>query len=199
MNTQNILTEYPELNFQNLPDDILNDILSSFKSNNNDNITSSDIIINENYEMAIMNIPEMLPPNNMIHIYGKINKVPLKILVDTGASMNYIFKSKIIKAGLDNLVDKEKAMDIYGIHGNKKSYGDIWYTEIEMEINKNDNNNPLIGLNFCVLDDENTDINEDTNSFDAIFGLSFMKSYKTNIDFGTNTITLNNSVKINFN
>ena len=48
-----------------------------------------------------------------------------------------------------------------------------------------------------VVDDEKSDKN--TNTFDVILGLNFMKSYGTNIDFMTNTITLNNKIKIKFN
>jgi hypothetical protein len=151
----------------------------------------------------------------LIFLNGKINNIPIRILFDTGASTNCIFKSKIIEAGLDYMVDKKNNIHIQGIHSNKETYGRIWYTEIELELNseKKENSTAMIELNLMVVDDTssdtksdtksdtNPDTNPDTNSnkFDVILGLNFMKSYRTNIDFMTNTITLNNTIKIKFN
>ena len=140
----------------------------------------------------------MLLPTNLIYLNGKINGVPIKILFDTGASSNCIFKSKIIEAGLDDVVDKHDKAKIQGINSNKETYGKIWYTEIELYLNfeKKENLTAIIGLNLMVIDDEKSDKN--LNTFDIILGLNFMKSYRTNIDFMTNTITLNNTIKIKF-
>lgn len=199
---------YPGLNFEHLEDDLIKDIVESIigKSFNDflqkptEHLTElQDKLIEDSYDMADKLIPEMLLPSNLIYLNGKINNIPIKILFDTGASSNCIFKSKIIEAGLDNMVDKTNKAKIQGINSNKETYGKIWYTEIELKLNfeENENINAIVGLNLMVVDDEKSDKN--TNTFDVILGLNFMKSYGTNIDFMTNTITLNNKIKIKFN
>lgn len=40
---------------------------------------------------------------------------------------------------------------------------------------------------------------EQTHGFEIILGMTFLKSYRTNIDFSTMTITLNKNIKIKFN
>ena len=197
---------YPDLNFENLEEDLKKDIIESIigKSVNNLSLVQSENLtepfeelIEKNYYLADKYIPEMLLPTNLIYLSGKINNVPIKILFDTGASSNCIFKSKIIEAELDYIVDKKAKMQIQGIHSNKETYGKIWYTEIELDLNLEKKETVMMGLNLMVIDDEKFDKN--SNTFDIILGLHFMKSYKTNIDFTTNTITLNNTIKIKFN
>jgi hypothetical protein len=174
-------------------------------------------LIEENYNEANKNIVEMLLPTNLIYLKGKINNVPVKIIFDSGATVNCINKSKILEAGLDYLVDKSYKINMAGIQSNKKSYGMIWYTDIEFDLNYKEMGivPATVGLNLIVIDDENIDKsvkdenidksvkdddieNKNNVGFDIILGLTFMKSYKTNIDFSTNTITLNNSIKIKF-
>jgi hypothetical protein len=184
---------YPGLKIEQLDNELVNDIIQNFISN---------MAPNPNYELADKHIPEMLLPVNLIYLNGKINNIPIKILFDTGATANCIYKSKIFEAGLDYLVDKQCKTNIQGIQSNQESYGSIWYTEIELELktktktNNQDNNYAMIGLNLQIVNDDNIDKN--TRTFDLILGIAFMKSYRVNIDFMTNTITLNNSIKINF-
>lgn len=198
----------PDLNFENLEEDLIKDMVESiigkslkdFSQKPTEHfIQMKDKLIEDNYDMADKHIPEMLFPSNLIYLNGKINNIPVKILFDTGASSNCIFKSKIIEAGLDYIVDKNDKVKIQGINSNKETYGKIWYTEIELKLNfeENENISSIVGLNLMVIDDDKSDKNE--NTFDVILGLNFMKSYRTNIDFMTNTITLNNKIKIKFN
>jgi len=198
---------YPDLNFENLEEDLIKDIIESIigKSVNDFPLLSGDILtesheelIEQSYDLADKYIPEMLIPTGLIYLSGKINNVPIKILFDTGASSNCIFRSKIIEAKLEHIVDKKIKTQIQGIHSNKETFGQIWYTEIELDLNSEikETSTAMIGLNLIVIDDEKSDKN--SNSFDIILGLNFMKSYRTNIDFMTNTITLNNTIKIKF-
>lgn len=209
--------QFPDLNIEQLEDELVKDIIESIYGesltdifNNlklNQQKNQQQKVIENLYDTAITNIPEMLTPNTLIFLNGKINENSIKILFDTGANNNCIFKSKIIECGLENIVDTTQSNSITGIHGNKKTYGTIWYTDIELNNNstdkniKNDDNNEenmstIIGLNFVVVDDENIDKN--SNKFDAIIGINFMKSYKVNINFATQIITLNNEIKIKF-
>ena len=193
-------TQYPDLKFEHIDDDLAVEILESILVTpiNNICINNTENIIDKNYDLADENIPEMLMPSNLIILNGKINNCPIKILVDTGATTNCIYKSKILEAKLDEIVDKEITSVMSGIHGDEKTYGKIWYTEIELELNHQDKNKStvMIGLNLAVVNDENI---KTKASFDIILGLSFLKSYKANLDFFSNTITLNRDIKIKFN
>jgi hypothetical protein len=194
--------QYPDLEFENLDEQIITDIIESLCGETMNNIlkknNSQNNTIENTYDLAASNIPEMLIPIKLIYLSGKINKIPIKILFDTGATTNYIFKSKILEAGFENIIDKNNIIDMYGINSKNKTFGTIWYTEIELDIlsPNNDKTTTMLGLNFSVVCDDN---NKNSNSFDAIFGLTFMKFYKTNIDFATQTITLNNKFKLGFN
>jgi hypothetical protein len=203
-------SHYPDLQFELLDEDLMKDVIESImgetfnntikKSINNTSIPINTLenIIEQNYDLADKYIPEMLLPTNLIYLNGKINNIPIKILFDTGATSNCIFKSKIIEAGLDYLVDVRNKTIIQGINSNKETYGKIWYTELELELKSSnkEKNYAMIGLNLQIVNDDNSD--KKINNFDVILGLNFMKSYRTNIDFSTNTITLNNTIKINF-
>jgi hypothetical protein len=195
---------YPDLKFKYLDEDLAKDIVESVMGMSINNIinTCEKDIIEETYDLANQNIPEMLIPSKLIVLTGKINELPIKILVDTGANCNCIYKSKIIKAGLEKIVDKEVKTVIAGIQSNKETFGKIWYTEIELEIIDPSKNKSyaIIGLNLTVVDDDdNIQNNEhEKSSFDLILGLNFLKSYRANIDFSKNIITLNNNIQIKF-
>lgn len=207
---QVINNHYPGLQFELLDDESMKDIMEAImgetvnntiqKSMNNMSYPTNTLknVIEENYELADKYIPEMFLPTNLIYLNGKINNVPIKILFDTGASSNCIFKSKITEAGLDYLVDVNKKTNIQGIHSNKETCGEIWYVELELELKSSnkEKNYAMAGVNLKIVNDENA--HKNSNKFDVILGLTFMKSYRTNIDFSTNTITLNNTIKINF-
>lgn len=200
---------YPDLNFEQMNLTLKKEILNMFLANtlhNLNNPNNLQTIINSNIELADKYIPEMLLPTNLIYLNGNINNIPIKILVDTGATTNCIFKSKIIEAGLDDLVDKYCKSNIQGINSNDETYGKIWCTEIELE-NKSLNNEKIceiIRLNLQIINDDNynenynKNYNENYKKFDVILGLNFLKSYRANIDFATSTITLNNAIKIKF-
>jgi hypothetical protein len=179
----------------------LNDILNksyddNYNTKQNINIANNNDTITKTIVKAHTKIPEMLIPVKSIYLNGKLNNKPVKILFDTGATVNCIYKSTAINLGLENIIDNQLVSNINGINGNQTSIGTIWYTEIELNFITSENENTIafIGLNLVVIDDEkNTD-----NNFDIIFGMSFMKSYNVNIDFMTQIITLNNKLKIKF-
>jgi hypothetical protein len=64
---------------------------SRSKTNIIESSSSSTILCDATYEMAMMNIPEMFISTGMIILDGYINDKPLKILLDTGASTSVIF------------------------------------------------------------------------------------------------------------
>ena len=201
----------PDLNLEYLEDDLIEDIVKSIRRRIFDDfskksikkiVKTQDITIDDNYDMADKYIPEMLLPSNQIHLNGKINNIPVKLIFDTGAATNLIYRSKMIEVGLDNIVDKGCIVQITGVNSSKKSYGKIWYTEIALDLNdkekeQSSTTTAIVGLNLTVIDDGITD--KKLNLYDIILGTNFMKSYRANIDFMTNTITLNNTIKIKFN
>jgi hypothetical protein len=160
-------------------------------------LSEEDHILEENYKLGYENIPEMYLPSDLIFLNGKINNIPVKILFDTGAGINTIKKSVVEKAGLDYLIDKKSQVNIVGVNSVKKSYGEIWYTEMELQLNKlnTQSSYATIGVTFSVISGDNSD--SDSN-IDIILGIKFMKSYGTVIDFSSRTITINKTIKINF-
>lgn len=170
-------------------------------------------IIKQNILMANEIIPEMLIPSNLIYLKGKLNGNPLKIMVDTGASSNVIFKSVIDKCDINYLVDDSTSFLIQSAHEIKPTVGTLWYLELEFELEKN--KSISVPITATIIDDigniqtksiekqNNNLINSEFNNcesheFDIILGMSFLKSYKANIDFNSMTITLNNNIIIKF-
>jgi len=216
---------YPGLELNKLDNDIINDIIQSIVSDNNGfnldnnlilddplhNINENNELIYENFKLADELIPEMLLETNSIYLDGKINNIPVKILFDTGATTNCIYKSKIIECGLDYLIDTKSSYDIIGVNSTQKSYGTIWYVDLDLKLN---NNLPFaftytsVGVNLVVLEDlpiNNCKLNSDqelkiepNKQIDIILGIGFMKAHRANIDFHSMTITLNSNIKINF-
>jgi hypothetical protein len=156
-----------------------------------------------NYLMAVEHLPETIVSSNNIILNGKINANPIKILFDCGAQSSIIFKSVVDKIGLTHLIDKSSKNYGLTINNITKNHGIIWYTELDISIDKDF---ITIPTSLNVFDDTDTikKINElkldftDNFQIDVILGIDFMKMYKTTIDFNKKTICLNNSIVINF-
>ncbi len=186
-------------------------------------------ILQQNILMADEIIPEMSIPSNLIYLKGKLNGYKTKIMIDTGASSCVVFKSVVDKCGLEYLIDKSTSVMVQGAHGMKPTLGTIWFVEIELEIEKdkfvsipisveviddqetikaneiikehNDKINELMGIgigNSNSNTSKNKD-NETSHNFEIILGMTFLKSYRANIDFSSMTITLNKNIKIKYN
>lgn len=190
----------PNLKFEQMDETLAKEVvenilgmdINNFLINNTNNINNE---IQKTFDLAHEHIPEMLFPTKLITLNGKINNIPIKILIDTGATSNCIYKTKIIQAGLENIIDENAKSVITCIQSNKETFGKIWYTDIELEIITTEKNKSyaMLGINLIVIDDENKE-----TPFDLILGLNFMKSNKMNIDFLTNSITLNGNIKLKF-
>ena len=210
-------------NIQNITN-VSNNIDEKINTNNYKNEFDMEII-KQNILMADEIIPEMSISSNLIYLKGKLNGIDTKIMIDTGASSCVIFKSVVDKCNLEYLIDTSTSVMVEGAHGIKPTLGTIWFVELELEICKNNRVNIPISLE--VIDDTETInankiINEysdkitkivninDNNEykdiisnqkrrFEIILGMTFLKSYRANIDFSTMTITLNKNIKIKFN
>jgi predicted aspartyl protease len=217
MNTHEINSllsaKYPQIKIEELDEESINDIVASLiteelATNPNGSLSNklnesynqdeqeeqeedeNDIIV-QNKRMAFENIPEVMIPATHIMLDGNINNVPLKILIDTGATTNLTWKNVINNVGLDYLVDKKTTYKISGIESSNTTYGKIWYTEINL--NLFDKETAQIGVD---LDVANSDA--ENKSRDIILGMGFLKSYGANIDLKNNILTLNDKIKIKF-
>lgn len=121
--------------------------------NSNPNIINNlySNIINENYSLAIENIPELINLGNLIFLNGKISGHNIKILVDTGAQMCIINKSVIDCSGLNYLIDTKNQINISGAHSTSASVGTLWYVEIEIELS--DGNYASLPISAHIIDD----------------------------------------------
>jgi hypothetical protein len=172
-------------NINNLPNSKLN--LENAVDINNE-------IILKNYTKADKYIKSMLKPQELIILNGKINNIPMKILVNTGSTYNFIYKNKLLGSKLEKLIDTNvKNQDI-----TKKVDGSIWFYNIEIELKKNKDYYEYITLqiNLIVLSDNNTKTKD--IEFDMILGMSFMKYYNVIINFNNKTLQINDDIKINF-
>jgi len=187
----------PDLNYELLDNNIKKNIIEKiigtnikefFKVNNEINNK-----IKDNFNLGEKLISDMSLPINLIYVDGKINNIKIKILFDCGSNSNYILKSKIKEANLDEIVDINYKVKVKGLNSNKQTCGRISYTEIQF----NEEYNTFFGLNLMIIDD--TNIEKNKYNFDLILGINFMKFYNVNIDFLTKIITLKTNIKIKFN
>jgi hypothetical protein len=176
---------------QLLSDDFANEELSNgyLSSDNNSNMDDNILpSVNQLHsalrEMAVNTIPEMLIPVNMIILNGEINDLPVKILLDTGASSSVIFKNAIERLDLNELIDPEGSAELRGI-GTEQSLGNIWYTELKLEKN-------IYPISLICSSNKISD-------FDMILGVNFLQSYKAVLNFKNKTLILNDKYEIKFN
>lgn len=179
------------------------------KTNIKDNFyDESDILTEYNYMMANELIPEMLVPSDLIRLNGKLNGVEINILIDSGAQTSTTFKSITDKSNLDHIIDKKIESYSIGVNGVSRSYGIIWYIELELELDSKLNNYVGVPIKLSVDDDTEKikklqELNTNSelkyeNKIDMLLGIDFLKAYKAKIDFGKRTIILNDSITINY-
>ena len=156
--------------------------------NNEDNYEekkTNNILWDDMYDNAMLNMPEMFIQTGMIILNGYIGNKPesLKILLDTGASTSIIFTKTVRRLKLLDMVDDRIRTKIRGI-GEEKIKGRIWYIDMKL----NDINCPI---SLLVSNNENI-------RYDMILGINFMQSYGVIIDFNNRKIRLNNKYDIIF-
>ncbi len=172
------------------------------------NIIKTNDLIEENFLMANNLIPEMIVPTELIYLKGKIAGLPINILLDTGAQSSTSFKSVTDKANIDYLIDKQSKSYTVGVNNISLSYGTLWYIELELEISHERYVSVPISLNIDDDTEKNKkikEINEEQEikidldkKIDMLLGINFLKAYKAKIDFSRRTITLNDSIIINY-
>ena len=160
------------------------------------NKVQNDKIIKKNIDMANKFIPQMLKYNDLIFLKGNINGFNINIMVDTGCSSCIILNSIVKKCNISNLIDKSSLLLAQGIHDIKLTLGTIWFLEINLDVEKN--NELSIPISVEVIDDFDIQNYNLIDNFDLILGISFLKYYKINIDFLSNYLLFNKKTKIKF-
>lgn len=157
---------------------------------------SDDEVVEENYSKANELIPDMIESGDLINVRGKLNDIPVNILFDSGCQTSTSFTSIIKKANLEYLIDKKAITYCNNIDGVTNTYGMIWLTELELEINED--NYITVPIKLSILDDSKNIKQEDsddefdiTNKIDILLGTDFMKSNNVTINFNKQIITLN--------
>lgn len=203
---------YPEFNLELIDNELLIDIILTMYKKNllilpNDKSNDKELnnMINElelfgkktntekknkiilNRIIAYEKIPELLVPDNVIIVIGKINENPINILFDTGASGCCMTIDAIYKCGLTDLIDYDYFVDVQGATEKKNSKGKIWYLELDLQcIDTKLKKYPI----SCEV------INTINGQIDIVLGNNFLRKYNCEINFCSRTIILEN-YKIN--
>jgi hypothetical protein len=241
---------YPDVQIDKIDSDILHDMMLNILDNEmvkhsihsdddtktNEESKSENVIdknwnkeiVNANIELADALIPEMEFTQSLIHLDGRINEIPIKFMVDTGASMCVTHEYVVNKCCLHHLVDKNSVKMIAGAHSVEPTLGKIWYVEIDLEVLSDDRSIHWISIPVSIdvsHDVKEMEITEEMkkssyviekgleltkpmsheeeydncpHEHDVILGMTFLRSYRANIDFGTRIMTLNGNIKIPF-
>ena len=128
-----------------------------------------------------------------IYVNGKVNNKQLKILIDTGANANCIFKSTINKLNLKNSIKHTHYASVNTLDMQSETFGTI--NNLRLEILDCNNKYKNISITAEVIrNNKNINMN---NECHLILGIEFLKNNKAIIDFNTMTIILDGDIKIN--
>ena len=163
------------LEIETMCDDVIYDMFKKYMVSDKENISSQseniptpsltktnninliNTLITKNYNKAEKYIKNMLTPQHLIIVNGRINKIPLKILVNTASTYNFIYKNKLVEAKLDNMIDLNIKNNNMIANLNANIYGTIWYSEIDIQLRNNieysDYDYIIFPVNLIVLED----------------------------------------------
>jgi hypothetical protein len=202
---------YPNVDHLTLDRDVLVTMIEKMLAADNEKFgdeIESDKVIDENYQQAHELIPNMLVQPELIYSKGRLNKVPVNILFDSGCQVSSTFMSVIQDANLEYLVDKKARTYCKGVNGVSITYGTLWFTKLELEISTDNFVSLPIKLSVCkdeedVTEEDNEEEQDDNDDEvfgttpDILLGLDFMETYGAIMDFNKKQIILKNGVIIN--
>jgi len=142
-------------------------------------------IIEQNKEMCIEKIPNFLMSINLITLTINIGGTNVKAMIDTGANCCVFYKKSIDKCKLNYLIDRESNQEVSAAQGIVKTYGKIWYLDIEIQ-------NYSVPCSFNVID------NPEDHNFDIILGINFLAAHRINIDFHTRELIFSPHFRVPF-
>jgi len=172
----------------NMIDEMFEIEKSKYSDSESDSDQESDPVVEENYSKATELIPEMIESGDVVSIKGKLNNVDVNILFDSGCQTSSTFSSIIVKANLENIIDKKAKTYCMSMTGKTETLGMIWCTELELE------NYISVPIKLSILEDPETESN---NKIDILIGTDFMKTHNVIINFSKKIIIIND-VEINY-
>eukprot|EP00820_Chromera_velia_P018815 Cvel_27738.t1-p1 / transcript=Cvel_27738.t1 / gene=Cvel_27738 / organism=Chromera_velia_CCMP2878 / gene_product=DNA damage-inducible protein 1, putative / transcript_product=DNA damage-inducible protein 1, putative / location=Cvel_scaffold3512:11743-15605(+) / protein_length=186 / sequence_SO=supercontig / SO=protein_coding / is_pseudo=false len=122
--------------------------------------------IDKNYEEALELNPEAFARVVMLYIDTKVNGVPFKAFVDTGAQMTIISRAAAKRAGLESLIDERFQGRAVGV-GEAPIVGRIHMTEMEV-------GDSTLLCSFTVLGGE--------SDIDIILGLDMLMKHECSVN-----------------
>lgn len=128
-----------------------------------DNIRQRNI--QENFETAVEFNPEIVAGTVvMLYIQCKVNGIPVKALVDTGAQMTVMNVTCAERCNVMRLVDRRQAGVAFGV-GRQRIIGTIHMGQIQLS-------NDYLASSFRVLE---------TQSHELILGLDMLKRHQVSL------------------
>lgn len=132
-------------------------------------------IIQTNYLKAYETIPEYFFPKELIYLEGKINNIPRKFLLDTGATVSVMSFQVMEDLNLTNILDRRFSGQMIGV-GSKSIEGKIHYIEILFDFG-------YVPSSFNIIKDINT----------IILGMDFIMSHGMILDFNKKQVIIGNN------
>jgi len=129
----------------------------------------------ENFQKAMEHTPEVFGNVFMLYINCKVNGVPTKAFVDSGAQKTIISSKWCEKCDLEGILDERFSGMAKGV-GFQKIKGRVHYAMMEIE-------GKFFSTSFDVLEGQDIDI---------LIGLDFLKRHRANINLGSNELHLPN-------
>ena len=121
--------------------------------------------VRENLETAIEFNPEIFAGNvHMLYIECRVNGIPVKALVDTGAQMTVMNMKCAERCNVMRLVDRRFASYAFGV-GRQRIIGVIHLGQIQL-------GNDFLASSFRVLEDQ---------SHELILGLDMLKRHQVRV------------------
>jgi DNA damage-inducible protein 1 len=129
--------------------------------------------IQQNMEYAIENLPEAYARVIMLYVDLKINKVPVKAFVDSGAQSTIMSIDCAERCGITRFIDERYSGEAVGV-GRAKIIGKVHAVEMQF-------GNKFLPISITILE---------KNDIDFLFGLDMLKSYQCSIDLKRNVLRM---------
>ncbi len=131
--------------------------------------------VTENFEYCIEHHPEAFSHITMLFLPCLVNKVPLKMFIDSGAQSTILSLEMAKKCEIDHLIDKRFAGEARGV-GTGVILGKIHAAELRI-------GNLFLNCTFTVLE---------TINVDMLFGLDMLRRHQVILDLNRNVMKIQN-------
>lgn len=123
--------------------------------------------------------PDDHSSSQMTHIVCRVNNVPLRMLVDTGAQCSIMYENQMTAAGIEHLLDRENRTMIIGVVGaGEQSLGYLAGMSVEV-------GGVFTTANFTVMKG---------SQVSGIIGMDWMSVNRVVLNHGTRCLTIQGTV-----